>query len=388
MRGKMLGYVTFRLFGADCESFFTDAVDMGIRIYDVQNVKGIYYAKTKPSDYIKLARLKRKYHLQMKLTEKKGIYFKLYKYRYRYGIIVGAAAFCLIVFLCSTIVWDISVTGNERISTDSIISFLSENGIYPGASRKELKKTVTELKAMMSYEDLAWISIEENGSRINVKVSESIDNQHYGLSVSTPCNLVALRDGVIVYSEIHSGTMKYEIGSGVKEGDVVVSGIVSDSEGNQSVHHASAKIIAEFEDEVSFYKKFTTTEQVKTKESYTNEYIRLFGFTFPSRSSSYIDGYTYTSDSYEVKLLGMTMPWTKVKVTGVKTERVEVTRSVNDVKRQLQQELNVYELNFLKEYDIMDRDIKFDRDEDGIKVTCKYTLQGDILSQSEIFVRE
>ena len=82
------------------------------------------------------------------------------------------------------------------------------------------------------------------------------------------------------------------------------------------------------------------------------------------------------------------MPWTKVKVTGVKTENVEVTRSVNDIKRLLQQELDMYELNFLKEYDIMDRDIKFDRNEEGIKITCKYTLQGDILSQSEIFVRE
>lgn len=388
MKGKMFGYVKFKLFGVDCESFFTDAVDMGIKIYDVQNVKGMYYVGTRPRDYIKLARLKRKYHIQMQLTEKRGISFKLYKYRYRYGIILGAAAFCLIVFLCSSIVWDISITGNERIPDDSIMDFLSENGIYPGASRKELKTTVTELKAMLNYKDLAWISIEENGSRINVKVSESIENQHYGLSVSTPCNLVALRDGVIVYSEIHSGTMKYEIGSGVKEGDVVVSGIVADSDGNQSVHHASAKIIAEFEDEVSFYKKFTTVEQVKTKEGYTNEYIKLFGFTFPNKSSQYIDGYTYTSDSYAVKLLGMTMPWTKVKVTGVKTENVEVTRSVNDIKRLLQQELDMYELNFLKEYDIMDRDIKFDRNEEGIKITCKYTLQGDILSQSEIFVRE
>lgn len=388
MSGKISGYVKFRLLGADCESFFSDAVNNGIRIYDVQNIKGIYYAKTRPNDYFKLADLKRKYNIQMKLTEKKGITFKLYKYKYRYGILLGAAAFCLIVFLCSSVVWDISVTGNERISTDSIMSFLSENGIYPGASRKNLKTTVTELKAMMKYKDLAWISIEESGSRINVKVSESIENPYFGLSVSTPCNLVAFRDGRIVYSEIHSGTMKYEIGSGVKEGDVVVSGIVTDSDGNQSIHHASANIIAEFEEEVSFYKEFTTTEQVKTDESYTNEYIKLFGFSFPNRSSQYIDGYTYTSDSYAVNFLGLTMPWTKVKVTGIKTENVEVTRSVNDVKNQLQQELTMYELNFLKEYDIIDREISYDRDEKGIKITCKYTLQGNILSQSEIYLRE
>lgn len=388
MSGKAFGYVKFQLLGADCENFFTDAVNGGIKIFDTENIKGIYYAKTLPKDYLKLARLKRKYEIQIRITEKHGIAFRLDKYKYRYGIFLGAAAFCTILYLCSTVVWDISVTGNERIPEDSIIEFLSENGIYPGAARKELKNTVTELKAMMNYKDLAWISIEENGSRINVKVSESIENPYYGLSASTPCNLVAFRDGRIIYSEIHSGTMKYEIGSGVRKGDVVVSGIVTDEEGNVSLHHADAKIIAEFNEEVSFYKEFTTTEQVKTKESYTKEYIKLFGFTFPNKSSQFIEGYTYTSDRYAVKLLGLTMPWTKIKVTGVKTEDVEVTRSVNDVKRLLQQELEKYEANFLKNCDIADRDIKFERDEKGIKITCNYTLQGDILSQSEIFLRD
>lgn len=388
MSGKTFGYVKFRLLGADCENFFTDAVNSGIKVFDTENIKGIYYAKTLPKDYIRLARLKGKYRIQLRIVEKCGIAFRLNRYKYRYGIFLGAAAFCTILYLCSTVVWDISVTGNERIPEDSIIEFLSENGIYPGAARKELKNTVTELKAMMNYKDLAWISIEENGSRINVKVSEGVENPYYGLSAGTPCNLVAFRDGRIIYSEIHSGTMKYEIGSGVKEGDVVVSGIVIDAEGNLSVHHADAKIIAEYNEEVSFYKEFTTTEQVKTKESYTKEYIKLFGFTFPNKSSRYIEGYTYTSDKYAVKLFGLTMPWTKIKVTGVKTENVEVTRSVNDVKRLLQQELDRYEANFLKNCEITDRDIKFERDDKGIKITCNYTLQGNILSQSEIFLRD
>ena len=120
MKGKMFGYVTFRLLGADCESFFTDAVDMGIKIYDVRNVKGMYYAGTRPGDYIKLARLKRKYHIQMQLTEKRGFSFKLYKYRYRYGIILGAAAFCLIVFFygggsCSATLAGLELTDSQWI---------------------------------------------------------------------------------------------------------------------------------------------------------------------------------------------------------------------------------------------------------------------------------
>lgn len=388
MKRSTFGYVKFMLIGGDCEKFFTDAVEKGIKIFDVENIKGIYYAKASPNDYLKLTKLKRYYRIQMKHTEKHGIAFKLYRYKYRYGILLGVIAFCFIVHLCSTIVWDIRITGNDRISDDSLIEFLYENGIYPGVSRKNVKTTITELKAILNYKDLAWISIEEEGSRINVKVSESIDNPYYGLSAGTPCNLVAYRDGKIIYSEIHNGTMLYKIGSGVKKGDIVVSGFVTDGDGNVSVHHADAKIIGEFEEEVSYYKEFTSTEQIKTNESYTKEYIKLFGFIFPKKRSEYIEGYAYTSDSYEVKLLGMTMPWSIISVKGTKTEAVEVKRSVNDVKRLLQQELDMYEKNILKNYDIMDRDISYENDEKGIKVICRYTLQGDILSQSEIFLRD
>lgn len=388
MKRSPFGYVKFMLFGSDCENFFTDAVKNGIKIFDVENIKGIYYAKTSPNNYLKLSKLKRNYHIHMKHVGKHGIAFRLNKYKYRYGILLGAAAFSLIVHLCSTIVWDIQITGNERISDDSLTEFLYENGIYPGVSRKEVKTTITELKAILNYKDLAWISIESEGSRINVKVSESINNPDYGLSAGTPCNLVARRDGKIIYSEIHNGTMLYKVGSGVKKGDIVVSGFVTDGDGNLSVHHADAKIIGEFEEEVSYYREFSTIEHLKTDETYTKEYVKLFGFSFPDKRSEYIEGYTYTSDSYEVKLLGLTMPWSIISVKGTKTEAVEIKHSVNDVKRLLQQDLDMYEKNILKDYSIMDRDISYEKDEKGIKVTCKYTLQGDILSQSEIFIRD
>lgn len=388
MKKRFSSYVRFSVIGTECEEFFSDAINNGIKIYDIENIKGVFYAKTAPREYFRLAALKRKYRIRMMITDKKGAVFKTYKYRERYGILLGAVAYGLVVYLCSSIVWDISVTGNERITDEAMLDFLSKNGIYAGISRKDVNTTVTELKALLYFEDLAWISIEGEGSRINVKLNETIHNPYNGLSVSTPCNIVAYKGGRIVEAEIYSGTMLYEIGSGVSEGSVIVSGIVTDGAGNVSVHHADAKIIAEFEEEVSFYKEFVTTERVKTDEYYTEEYIKLFGFTFPERKTKYIDEYIYTSDSYPVNILGITMPWTRTEVRGIKTESVQVTRSVADVKRLLQQELEMYELNFLKKYEIMDKDITYERDEKGIKATCRYTLQGNIASQSEIFFRD
>lgn len=388
MKKKNLGYVKFSLIGTECEEFLSISLNDGIKIYDIENEEGVIYAKISPSQYFLLARMTREFHVRMRITEKGGIWFRAYRYRNRYGLITGVLAYSLILLLCSGIVWDITITGNERISDESILGFLAENGIYPGASRKELDTTVTELNALLSFEDLAWISIENEGSRVNVKLNERIANTETGLSISTPCNIIASHGGVITDAEVYRGTMLYEIGSGVAEGDIIVSGIVNDGAGNISVNHADAKIIAEYEEEVSFYQQFNTIEKRKTDDKYYSEYFKLFGFTFPQETERYIEGYTYTSNSFEVRLLGIKMPWTRVVVEGIRTEDVEVTRTVNDVKRLLERELEMYELNFLKNVEIVDREIKYERDENGIKLECKFTLRGNIASQSEIFYRD
>ncbi len=388
MNKKSIGYVKFYIIGTECEQFITDAISQGISIFGVENVKGIIYAKAYPKDYIILSRLKRQYYVHLKITEKHGIWFKLNKYKERYGILMGIAAYGLTVFLCSTIVWDITITGNNRISNDSILDFLSQNGIYAGVSRKGIANTVTELNAQLGFDDLAWISIESEGSRINVKLNETISNPKNGIPVSTPCNIVAAKDGRIINAVVNRGTLMYEIGSGVKKDSVIISGIVKDGAGNVSVQHADGEVTAEFEEEVSFYKKFNTIEQVKTDKTYTKEYIKLFGFTFPQKKVDYPEGYIYSSDNYQVNILGVKMPWTRLVVKGTGVENIEVNRSVKDVKTLLQQEFEQYERNFFKDYTIIDKEISYDRDENGIKATCKYILQGDIAEQSEIFFRE
>lgn len=387
MKTKSIGYVKFSIIGTECEDFITEAIKEGITIYDVEKNKGIFYAKTYPSDYILLSKLKRGFYVCIKIIEKHGFWFKLNRYKERYGLLFGAIAYGLTVFLCSNIVWDITITGNQRISNDSILDFLSKNGIYAGVSRKEIANTVTELNAQIGFDDLAWISIESEGSRVNVKLNERISNPKSGLPVSTPCNIVAAKDGRIINAIVNRGTLVYEIGSGVAKDSVIVSGVVKDGAGNVSIQHADAEIIAEFEEEVSFYKKFNTVEQVKTEETYTKEYIKLFGFTFPKNKIDYPEGYIYSTDSYQVNILGVKMPWTRLVVNGIKTEDTQVKRSVNDVKRLLQQEFEQYERNFYKKYEIINREITYERDDNGIKATCKYTLQGDIAEQSEIFYR-
>ena len=63
---------------------------------------------------------------------------------------------------------------------------------------------------------------------------------------SSPCNVVASRGGQIVSMEVYDGQKAVNKGDTVKQGDLVVSGVVVSSKGKTILRHASAKIMAEY----------------------------------------------------------------------------------------------------------------------------------------------
>lgn len=69
---RPIGYVKFSLVGTECEKFLSEAMAEGIKIFDAENDGGVVYAKTVPANYPLLAKLKRKYYIQMRIEEKKG----------------------------------------------------------------------------------------------------------------------------------------------------------------------------------------------------------------------------------------------------------------------------------------------------------------------------
>ena len=79
---------------------------------------------------------------------------------------------------------------------------------------------------MNKLDDLAWIGINANGSRVYVEIIERIEKEKGLEKDGAACNLIASRDGVIDHTEIREGQTLVKKGSGVRKGDVLVSGII------------------------------------------------------------------------------------------------------------------------------------------------------------------
>lgn len=383
MRGS---YVEFSLIGAYSEEFISSAMEKGIKLYDLHSEKNILYCRTAPKNYKRLAAYARQFRVRMRIVEKQGIIFKAVHYKKRYGIALGILCYCAVIFFCSGLVWDIRISGNSAISDALILEMLADSGIKAGASNSGLQCKQAEFRMLLALDKLAWISVENEGSRIYVKVSERLDEEKSDIPIGTPCNVVAGKSGQIVETEVYKGTMLYPLGSGVAEGDIIVSGVVNDGAGNLSYNHANAKIIAEYTEKASFYVPFTETKIVTGDTAWEKEYIRFFSFTIPHQQVTAEENLIYKTDDHIVTIFGIQMPWKIRKIIATRTEEAEVTRTADRVKAMLLEQKENYEKNYLDGQEILEAEVQYIPDENGIAMEVIYKLKGNIAVLKEISI--
>ena len=237
---------------------------------------------------------------------------------------------------------------------------------------------------MLSYKDINWINVEINGSRADVYMHELKAGKDNGLEPTVPCNIVASRTGVITQTDVQSGKLLYKQGSGVSEGSVIVSGAVSS--GDTVIYvHSDAEIIAEFYDEPEFSMEFTTVERVPTGESFAEKQLMVLGMVFPLGGDSDHTDTVCTEQTEQCSLWGLELPVRIKTETYTKYKEITVTRKLDDVIKLLEQQLELYKFNFLKEYEILDTQTELETTETGVTLRASVKLRGDIGVKQPIY---
>ena len=125
------GYVKVVVYGRQVGRFLNLCARGDIKIWQVRPEEEdtySYYMRYK--DVWEIKPFLRKTRCRIRIHEKKGLPFRLFKYRKR---ILFPIAFFLVVFLfgyCSQFVWRIELIGNETISQEELLSYLEEKQAY------------------------------------------------------------------------------------------------------------------------------------------------------------------------------------------------------------------------------------------------------------------
>lgn len=301
LRGKL----TVRADGRFTERLINICMHRGLVIRNVQKCGSNRVIFTTDIDSFKKIRTPvKRTKSKVKIIKKSGLPFILKRFRHRKAAVGSLAVLCALLIYCSTHIMGITVFGNNRIDKKRIIDELSNAGLTIGARTSSIDPDTVRNTLMNRIDELAWLGVNANGSHVYIEVVERIEKEQGLGKDDLPCNLVASRDGIIEIAEIREGQTVVKKGSGVAQGDVLVSGIVNNSKDGFSFVHSRGEVIAETEYRKSRSYALEYTEDIPTGKSKKRRSISVLNHSLPlyiGKASPY-DKFIHTQTESEFRI--------------------------------------------------------------------------------------
>jgi len=222
---NMIGYLEISLTGDNPERVINMALSRGIYLWDIRQVEqGKFTLKIRLGGYKALRYLVRRSSCRMKINRKRGAPFVVMRVRKRKVFAAGLLFFCIALYILSSFVWFIEVSGNKKIETERILEVARKNGLEVGVPRSAFSSDSLKDKILRDIPELAWAGIHIRGTKVVIEVAEktpipSGDEQK-------PGDVWARANGKIEELLVLTGTARVKEGDYVHKGQILISGLV------------------------------------------------------------------------------------------------------------------------------------------------------------------
>ena len=248
-------------------------------------------------------------------TEKKtgGKRILLYFKRNIPAVMIGSF-FAICLFLSSLFIWDIDVVGNTKLTEGEIKRALADCGICAGCFWPGIDNDTVRAEMITELPELAWMSVNVNGSRATVPVLErKAPAEIY--SEKGHSDLTAKTDGIVERTFVRNGKTVINRGQTVEKGTVLVSGELDSSTGRTEFVRSRGEVYARTRREVTAVCPETVMKKASRGKSH-KRYAMMFGKTrinFYSESKNTVDESDKTIHNIKLGLKGIfTFPITLI----------------------------------------------------------------------------
>ncbi len=226
---RLGGYVTITLPEECLEKFINLAVSRGILLWDITGIgTGRVEMKVRLSGVQALRHVARMTGCRFKITERHGLPFFLGRIKRRRAMAAGALLFVAALYVLSSFIWFIEVTGNRRVSDQVVEQVARQAGLKQGAARWSLDISALEETILNQVPGLSWVGVQVEGTRVYIKVVEKkyppVDE------TARPVDLVAAKNGLITEMLVFSGYPLVNEGNIVTRGQVLISAAQKDKD--------------------------------------------------------------------------------------------------------------------------------------------------------------
>lgn len=336
------GYVTIRAEGIFLERFLNICTRRELDIWNIHRLGNERLTcDMSLSSFRKIRPVCFRTKTRVRILKRYGLPFLFHRYRKRKFALAGIVLAIFFLWYTSGHIMGITVFGNEKIPTETILQYLSRSNVAPGKSARNLVPSHIRNQMMRDLDELAWIGINVSGSRVYVEVVERLTPEER-VEKETPCHLVASRDGVITSIVAKDGQTVVSVGSGVRQGDVLVSGIMDNTVTGYRTVHAYGEVIAQtvYETNRDYPLRFIRREDTgNTKKRYT---LRILGKDIPLyfRKSNPYEDFEKKLQEKEYRIPLDSLPSLFVVTEEFREQQsLEETRTVSDILKLAKKEL-------------------------------------------------
>ncbi len=220
----LYGYVTITLPEEYLEKFVNMATIRGIYLWGIANAFGNRVAlNVRLRDVQPLRHIARMTHCRFHIITRSGLPFFFSRLRHRRALLGGALFFVIVLYVLSSFIWVIDITGNKLISEDKIVEVIRQAGLYRGVPKWSVDTAELEKSIMRQVNGLAWVGVIVDGTRLEIKVVEKVLPPDNGAQLM---DIVAQKEGLIKQILVLSGHPLVQEGDTVTAGQVLISAAI------------------------------------------------------------------------------------------------------------------------------------------------------------------
>lgn len=294
------GCVIIRLKGRNLERLLNALRGDGVALSRITRLSADEMRLTMPAkDFKKIRRHANKLRCKVHIEQRGGAPFVARRAIKRPVLWIGCLVAIAALALASTRIWVIRIEGNSRVAVATLQRALAQSGLHVGAARpKDTFDTLADTVAAYD-ERIAWIGLKLNGVCLTVSVSEA-EYDMLAIDPKLPCNVVAVKDGVLTQILTLEGATDFKVGDYVRAGDLLISGtvILPDVEEPMRVH-ARGVVKANVYYFSEFAQPLIGTERMATGATAAYRRVEICGMTLSESEAPFAD--------YEIEDLRQTL---------------------------------------------------------------------------------
>ena len=165
------------------------------------------------------------------------------RFRTRYVLLAGFAAFWLLLFGGNLFIWEFRVSGNETVPTETVLRALESYGITIGSPGLHIDQEDMRNHVLLEVGDLSWLTVNVKGCVAHVQVVERQRPPEIAEKDGV-WNIVAARDGLVTRVQALDGKALVSAGSTVTAGELLVTGVYESREGSTYMTHSLGTVEA------------------------------------------------------------------------------------------------------------------------------------------------